>query len=128
MGDRGNYGPIGPRIRELRKARGWSLSDLAERAGISRSYLFRIERGKSSPTYTKIQALAEALGVLPSELLGEKHQTDDIPQSLKDFADEEGLSSQQTQMLTHIEYRGEKPDSPKEWRAIYSIIKTMIEE
>jgi len=30
-------------------------------------------------------------------------------------------------MLAQIEYRGKKPDNPEEWRAIYSVIKAMVE-
>ncbi|WP_258057978.1 helix-turn-helix domain-containing protein, partial [Serratia marcescens] len=41
---------IGARIRIEREARHWSLSDLAERAGVSRAMVHKIERGESSPT------------------------------------------------------------------------------
>jgi transcriptional regulator with XRE-family HTH domain len=117
---------IGPRVKELRKQKGWSLSELARRAEIARSYLFRIEEGKSSPTYEKIRALASALGALPSELFGEQPPT--VPTSLQQFAKEENLGSAEVQMLAQIEHRGNKPDSPEEWRAIYSVIKAMTEE
>ena len=117
---------IGARVKKLRKEKDWSLSELARRAGIARSYLFRIEEGKSSPTYEKIRALAGALGALPSELFGEQPPT--VPTSLQQFAKEENLGSAEVQMLAQIEHRGNKPDSPEEWRAIYSVIKAMTEE
>jgi transcriptional regulator with XRE-family HTH domain len=126
MAGHSNDESIGARVRELRKQRGWSLSELARKAGIARSYLFRIEEGKSSPTYEKIRALAEALGALPSELFGEEPPA--VPASLQQFAEEEKLGSAEIQMLAQIEHRGNKPDSPEEWRAIYSVIKAMTGE
>jgi len=118
---------FGSRVKELREARGWSLSDLARRAAISRSYLFQIENDSSSPTGPKIQALADALGVLAGELLGEDLQDTIIPASLQEFAEAANLTSTDVRMLAQIEYRGKKPDNPEEWRAIYSVIKAMVE-
>jgi len=52
---------LGKAIRELREARGLTLDALAEKAGMHTTYLSRIERAHSSPTWEKISALAEAL-------------------------------------------------------------------
>lgn len=120
--------PMGQLIRQTRQTRGWSLANLAERAGISRSYLHQIEQGASTPTEEKIVKLAEALGVLPSELFGENHREVDIPQSLQTFAQESGLGSAEIQMLARIEYRGQRPSTVDEWKAIYAIIKGMLEK
>lgn len=119
--------PIGQRIRRLREQKGWSLTTLAARAGVSRSYLHQIEQGTSAPTQAKIQRLAEALGALPSELLGEKTH-DDIPASLRKFAAEARLGSAEVQMLAQIQYRGQRPSTSEEWKAIYSVIKAMLEK
>ena len=40
-----DYGKMGMRIRQLRKAKGWSQGGLAEKCGISMSFLGHIERG-----------------------------------------------------------------------------------
>ena len=120
--------PIGPRIRQFREQKGWSLTVLAERAGISRSYLAQIEAGESTPTQAKILQLANALGALPSELLGEEPDLADIPESLREFAEAENLGSADIQMLAQIEYRGKRPSTLEEWKAIYSIIKGMLGE
>jgi transcriptional regulator with XRE-family HTH domain len=53
-------------IRDLRHARGWTQVQLAERAGIHRVTLLRLERGYTpDPTRhgTAIDAVAIALGV-----------------------------------------------------------------
>lgn len=53
---------IGPVLRELRLRREWSLSELAQRAGVSRSHLSRLERGQSIPSFKILSRLARALG------------------------------------------------------------------
>jgi transcriptional regulator with XRE-family HTH domain len=120
--------PLGTRVRQLREKKGWSLTEMAVQAGISRSYLAQIERGESLPTQSKIVQLADALGALPSELLGEKTNQAVIPESLQEFAQSAGLGSAEVQMLARIEYRGKRPGTVEEWKLLYTIIKTMLEE
>lgn len=120
---------FGTRIRRLREKHGWSLTELSNRAGISRSYLAQIESGQSAPTEDKILKLANALGALPSELLGEQPSGQaHVPPMLRDFAEQANLGSAEVQMLAQIEYRGKKPNTVQEWKAIYSVIKGMLEE
>lgn len=120
---------FGARIRRLREQKGWSLSELASRASISRSYLAQVESGKSAPTEEKIIQLANALGARASELLGEQPgERPVIPPSLDDFAKQANLGTADVYMLAHIEYRGKKPKTVEEWRAIYSIIKGMLDD
>jgi transcriptional regulator with XRE-family HTH domain len=52
---------FGHAIRELREARGLTLDALASSAGMHTTYLSRIERAHSSPTWEKVTALAHAL-------------------------------------------------------------------
>ena len=120
--------PLGTRVRQLRMKKGWSLTELAEQAGISRSYLAQIELGESFPTQAKIMQLANALGALPSELLGEETDRIEIPESLQKFAQSAGLGSAEVQMLARIEYRGKRPGTVDEWKLLYTIIKTMLDE
>jgi len=54
---------IGPAIRNLRQQQHLSLSDLADQTGISVSYLSRLEKGKSVPSFTLLYRLAQVLGV-----------------------------------------------------------------
>ena len=72
--------------------------------------------------------LANALGALPSELLGEEPNNRDINDSLQEFAKAANLGSAEVQMLARIEYRGKKPSTVEEWKAIYSVIKGMLGE
>jgi transcriptional regulator with XRE-family HTH domain len=50
-------------LQRLRKARRWSQSQLAEKAGLSREYVTRIERGRQDPTLGTLERLAKALKV-----------------------------------------------------------------
>ena len=54
---------IGLRVVTLRKMRGWSQQELANRAGLQRTHVGRIEAGKYAVTLETIQAIAEALGM-----------------------------------------------------------------
>jgi transcriptional regulator with XRE-family HTH domain len=60
---------IGVRIRLERESRGWSLSDLAERASVSRAMIHKIERGESSPTAMLLGRLSGAFGISMSTLI-----------------------------------------------------------
>lgn len=61
---------LGPRLQQLRKGRGLTLDMLARTSGVSRSMLSQIERGQANPTVATVWALAEALHIDVSELMG----------------------------------------------------------
>jgi len=60
---------LGHNIRQLREAKGWSQEDYADRAGIHRTYVSDIERGRRNPTITVVEKLAKPFGVSPGSLL-----------------------------------------------------------
>jgi transcriptional regulator with XRE-family HTH domain len=60
---------IAARIRTERESRGWSLTDLAEKASVSRAMIHKIERGESSPTANLLGKLSGAFGLSMSTLL-----------------------------------------------------------
>jgi transcriptional regulator with XRE-family HTH domain len=53
----------------LRQAKGWSQEDLADEAGLHRTYVSGIERKVRNPTVTILERLAKALKVTPGRLL-----------------------------------------------------------
>lgn len=59
------------RLASLRAERGWSLDALAERSGISRTTLSRLERGETSPTASLLGRLCTAYGRTMSRLIAE---------------------------------------------------------
>ena len=71
----------GQRLRRLRKSRGWTQVDLAERANVNQGFLSQIERDQKHPSRRALDAISTALGVPQGVLLGggEEH---DAPQPL----------------------------------------------
>jgi len=63
------------RIKAEREVRGWSLGDLAERSGVSKAMISKIERGESSPTATLLGHLSGAFGLTVSTLLARAEGT-----------------------------------------------------
>jgi len=62
---------LAARLAGLRGERGWSLEQLAQRAGIPRTTLSRLERGETSPTAALLGRLCTAYGRTMSRLLAE---------------------------------------------------------
>jgi len=61
---------LGTVIRKLRTKRKWTQEQLAERAGLTRSYITLMESGKrGNPSLPAVKALAKALGVSVGDLL-----------------------------------------------------------
>ncbi|MEZ4605848.1 MAG: helix-turn-helix transcriptional regulator [Deinococcales bacterium] len=58
-------------IRYARKRQKISQEELADRAGIHRTYVGAIERGKQNVSIDNIERISVALGLTPAELLTE---------------------------------------------------------
>lgn len=59
---------LAKRVRERRAALGWSQDDLADIAGLHRTYIGSIERAEQSIGVDNIEKIAKALNVPISEL------------------------------------------------------------
>ena len=59
---------LGDTIREIREQREITQQKLAEKCGIHRVSMQRIERGTENPSSKTLLAIAAALDILPSEL------------------------------------------------------------
>ena len=57
------------RIRNIRRAKGWSQEKLAEEANLSRDAISRIERGDREPRLETLHAIAEAMGMSLPKML-----------------------------------------------------------
>lgn len=79
------------RIRSLRKAHGWSLDNLAERAGISPSQLSRIETGHRRLSLDQLTAISAALGKSLDELVESPDDSDVVIRPNRD--DSRGLTT-----------------------------------
>lgn len=69
---------VGLNIQNLRQSRGWTQEQLADEAGIDRSYISEVELGRSSATTKKLEQIARAFGVDISEL----HRMRGVPVSI----------------------------------------------
>jgi transcriptional regulator with XRE-family HTH domain len=65
----------------LRRERGWTLETLAERSGVSRAMISKLERGEKNPRLVVAAKVAEGLGVRLSQLVGveEKREVVVVP-------------------------------------------------
>lgn len=85
---------LGTRIRSRRKAAGFTLAEVAERAGLSLPYVSNLERGRGNPTIDALRAIATALDTTVGALVGRDEESFDpleiamaeAPASLMAFA------------------------------------------
>lgn len=59
---------LGKKIQKLRKQKGLSQEELAEKLGFSRVYMGYIEQGRETPSLKLLMKLANKLGVKVEEL------------------------------------------------------------
>lgn len=72
---------FGERVHVLRRRRKLSQEDLAQRAGLHRTYIGGVERGEINPTLVNVVRIGQALEVDATELL-----TDVLPPQAPDSA------------------------------------------
>ncbi len=84
---------IAERIFQLRAQRGWSQSELAHRAGISRTTMSNLEGARRFPTLPTLRKLAGAFGLPVMELMADNpdakllHEPQDVGANRKDHAE-----------------------------------------
>jgi transcriptional regulator with XRE-family HTH domain len=64
---------IAARLTQLRYENGWSIEHLADRSGVSRAMISKIERAESSPTATVLNKLSVGFGIPLPSLFGPSH-------------------------------------------------------
>ncbi len=65
---------LGSKVAQARAERGWSLSELASRAGVSPGTVHKIERSGMTPTVASLMKIALALGKSVGHFLDEEPQ------------------------------------------------------
>jgi transcriptional regulator with XRE-family HTH domain len=59
---------VGERLRDIRRGRHATLKTIADRAGVSESFLSQVERGRASASIASLRRIANALGVSVADL------------------------------------------------------------
>ncbi len=60
---------FGERLRTLRKRKGLTQAELAEKLGLDRSYVGEIEQGKRNPCLINLEIIAQGLQTTLSKML-----------------------------------------------------------
>ncbi|MEM5469783.1 MAG: helix-turn-helix domain-containing protein [Paracoccaceae bacterium] len=66
---------VGQNIQDARRAKGLSQEALSFAAGLSRSYMGKLENGRNAMSISALESIALALGVDPSELVKPRART-----------------------------------------------------
>lgn len=104
MKDSLNINKIGVNIKSLRESRGLSINQLAVKAGVSASYLGRVEKGKrKSPTILTIEKIAKALDVpLERIIVGKKQEKYIRLSKLKELIKETVVNKEEKEKFIRI--------------------------
>jgi transcriptional regulator with XRE-family HTH domain len=110
---------MGKRIADLREERGWTQKQLAERAGLSITFLSEVENGKRNVSYGKLLRIADELGT-SMDYLARGVQSDprprppvEFPPALSDAAEEQGWSYGETRALLQTRQLVRERRTPK---------------
>jgi transcriptional regulator with XRE-family HTH domain len=123
---------LAKKIREERKKAGLTLDDLADKAGLSKTYLWELEQdadGVKRPSADMVLKIADALSLTIADLMGlptvkVQKETVNIPKSLIDFRDQQltmgnKLSDKDLRELAGMSFRGGQPRTAEDWFAVY---------
>src|SRR5262245_22737468 len=69
---------VGARIAFLRRQKAISLEDLAQKSGLTKSFLSKLERGRSVPSISTAMALAKSFSLTVGQLMGEQQYDDAV--------------------------------------------------
>jgi transcriptional regulator with XRE-family HTH domain len=131
---------VGERIRHVRIQKGLTLEQLADKAEISKSFLWDVERG-SDISGERLLRVANVLGASLDYLMRGETTTEykptsvEIPAELHAFAEEMGLSYRKTVALLDVDRsikthrREERVEKDKDyWRKLFDSVKDFLED
>lgn len=95
---------IGIKINEIRRKRGLSLQELAHQVGVSKGYIWELEKGtRDNPSLQVLEKLSSALKVPIRELVGEDLDAADThPDLVRMFRQARDLSPSDRQILDEM--------------------------
>lgn len=129
------------RLAELRRERDITLRELRERISertgerLSISYLSELERLDTAPSIETLGRVAAGYDLSLYDLLAPVDSPVDFsggatdaqyPAALRALIASGEIDKEWARTLARIEFRGRRPDSEVEWRAIYSTLNAFI--
>jgi transcriptional regulator with XRE-family HTH domain len=96
---------IGDRIKAIRKDKGITQTDLALKAGISRTYLADLEGNRYNPSLSILKVIATALNVKLSDIIEGKEKDPELSESYIEVlqsAKKAGITPDKLQALIEI--------------------------
>ncbi len=66
------YTNIGPKVKKLREQQDITQETLADKVGLTQSFISKLENGELTPSLKSLEKIAEALGVEVAELISNK--------------------------------------------------------
>lgn len=131
---------VGERIKKRRIELGWTQDQLAQKAGISKSFLSELENAKRSVSANNLLDIARVLNLSLDYLMtGEEPETKPaevkIPASLAAFADKEGLTfrlalallKMRQQIVAHRSSTKKEALDKVDWQKFYEVVKEFLE-
>jgi transcriptional regulator with XRE-family HTH domain len=126
-------------IKRLRGLKQLSQPQLADKAKLSKGYVYMLESGEmTNPSIEKLFQIADALDCTIADLIGQPktvaaaQAAPEIPPALQEFArkkKKEGdpLSDSELLSLAHTQYRGKRPQTAEDWAYVYEFLKRTLE-
>lgn len=115
-----DYEKIGVRIRQVRRVKGWSQDELAQKCGISMSFLGHIERGTKIMSLDTFIRICNVLGASADGLLWGFVRLPDVQAAAYNI-------SQQTSEQTADQISEQKPADTDKYSMYIRIIKSVAE-
>jgi transcriptional regulator with XRE-family HTH domain len=127
-------------LKRLRMQKQLSQPDLADKARVSKGYIYMLESGEmANPSLEKLFQVSEALECTIADLVGQPKtamKADaalEIPETLKEFArrrrrDGDAIQDSELRSLAHMQYRGRRPQTVEDWAYVYEFLKRTLGE
>ena len=131
---------LASRLRKMRDVKGLSLDEVADAAGISKTYLWELERdieGRKKPSAAVLMRIAKALSTTLADLLSlERVRVNDeieveVPPSLLEFRDRmerqnTPLSAGDFRDLVGTKFRGSQPQTADDWHQLFLVLTNSV--
>lgn len=101
---------IGQKIRRLRKLRGLTIEEVAEKANLTKGFISQLERDLSIPTVTTLKQILDVLGVSLSAFFSDISEREKNIYTIKDrLLEEQGKGFRVDNLIPKMKYLEMEP-------------------